>query len=744
MKSESNTAEEQQYSARDTLKFLFREGDTFELCGLGKADRAKVTASGWYKQNGTFDPSQFRAYQNIYVTLNPTLPALAGRSCGRLKEGVPRTSDKDIPVLCNLLFDFDPVRPSGIASTAEEHEAAIDLAGKVRDYLTSQGWPEPLFGDSANGAGLIYPLENLENTPMNVDLVKNCIAAIGDMSDTDAVKIDRTVFNPARLVRLFGTMNKKGDSIPERPHRLSKIISVPENRNPVPIEKLRELAAKVKSNNERPGNERKTDASRLDVERYLNHYGVEIVKTKQNGTAILYCLKSCVFDHSHSPNEAAIVQGHNGALSYQCFHNSCKGRTWQEARQVISGNEKLSAFITGTNETEWIPEEPKNLLDSLLKWNDILSLDIQTEYLLQKLIPKGGITLLFGRGGIGKTSLSMQIAHAVAEGLPFAELQTIKMPVFFIDFENPLSILKERVEKIGKSDNLYVWHISNEIQPPRLDSSKWELYKQLPPGLLIVDTLRASHLSDENDSKPIALIMARLKEFREMGFTILLLHHTPKGNENIFKGSTALLDLADHVLGLEEVREGDTIEFDKENLYRLGTRIKTRYDPHHIFLTFNPAKKGFEVAKDPDLEKMKDIRQILIQSQKIPNQTEFRKMIRDEFDYSDREARRLIKKGEDIYWQKKGKGEGKGHKAFCYVQMSDIYIADKQTQQNNTLSDSDMTTPENQMQPLDNSHLSTCQDTPQQMDTTKDDEEGALTHQQMNILEPVFINAEVE
>lgn len=382
--------------------------------------------------------------------------------------------------------------------------------------------------------------------------------------------------------------------------------------------------------------------------------------------------------------------------------------------------EELIEIIKQT--PEWIPEEPKSLLDSLLKWNDILSLDVKTEYLLENLIPQGSITLLFGRGGIGKTSISLQIAYAIAEGKPFGDFKTIKTPVYFIDFENPLPVLKERVEKIGESDNLWVWHISNPTLPPRLDSKDYELYKQLPPGLLIYDTLRASHLSDENDSKPMALIMSRLKELREIGFTIFLLHHTPKGNEGIFKGSTAILDLADHVLGLEEIKESDSVEFDTDNLYRLGVRIKTRYDPYHIFLRFNAAIKGFEVAKDPDLEKMKDIQQILMQSQKTPNQTEFRKMIRDEFDYSDREARRLIKKGEGIYWQKEGKGEGKSSKAFCYVQMSDIYIGDKWTQQNNTLSDSDMTTPENQMQTLDNSHLSICQDTPQQMDTTNDDE----------------------
>jgi len=307
---------------------------------------------------------------------------------------------------------------------------------------------------------------------------------------------------------------------------------------------------------------------------------------------------------------------------------------------------------------EWIEEPPKSLLSSLLKWNDILALDVKTEYILEKLIPKSSITLLFGRGGIGKTSLMMQIARAIASGISFDILQVIQSPVYYIDFENPLAVLKERVEKIGQSDNLYVWHISNEIQPPKLDSIEWIRYKELPPGLLIIDTLRASHLSDENDSKPMSAIMGRLKELREMGFTILLLHHTPKGNENTFKGSTALLDLCDHVLGLEEVKDldGETIEFDCQNLYKLGTRIKTRYEPYSIYLTFNPEIKGFSIAVDPDIEKMEGIRELLCNSPEPLKQKALRERIKTDLDLPDKETRKLLRKGTGIYWNTE-KGE---------------------------------------------------------------------------------------
>jgi len=121
---------------------------------------------------------------------------------------------------------------------------------------------------------------------------------------------------------------------------------------------------------------------------------------------------------------------------------------------------------------EWVNTDsktPKGLVDSLLKWNDIHNLSIETEWLLDKLIPEGAITLLFGKGGIGKTSLALQIVHAIAEGQEFAGLKTKQVSVTYIDLENPLSVLKERITCLGKTENVLIWHGSCEPAPPRLD-----------------------------------------------------------------------------------------------------------------------------------------------------------------------------------------------------------------------------------------------------------------------------------
>ena len=79
----------------------------------------------------------------------------------------------------------------------------------------------------------------------------------------------------------------------------------------------------------------------IDVEAYLSHYGYVVKNIKTNGTSTIYTLDHCPFDPNHAGGEASIIKTSEGKLLFQCFHDSCKGRTWKEARQIISGSDSL-------------------------------------------------------------------------------------------------------------------------------------------------------------------------------------------------------------------------------------------------------------------------------------------------------------------------------------------------------------------------------------------------------------------
>ena len=76
-------------------------------------------------------------------------------------------------------------------------------------------------------------------------LVKQVLAALAFRFSDDKVTVDECVHNPARLCKLYGSRVRKGDDVPDRPHRCSRILEVPDAVEIVPEEKLAALAESV-------------------------------------------------------------------------------------------------------------------------------------------------------------------------------------------------------------------------------------------------------------------------------------------------------------------------------------------------------------------------------------------------------------------------------------------------------------------------------------------------------------------
>ncbi len=451
------------------INFLHPKSRTFEVCVMkprlkksklwgSEAVQGKGIVAGYFDDN--VKAANLAAQLNkveaegIYATLNPCREALKKRTGGKMKANISRTSDSDINRIKNVLIDIDPKRPSGSCSTKAERRAAERTASNVKKHLKAEGFPYPLVVDSGNGIHLIYRVD-LENNEGNNKRVRQFLSTLADRFDTREVKIDRSVCNPSRLVRLPGTYNRKGEDLPSRPHRRARILEMPKKLRRVPIERIEAFV----SSHEPPAKDEKTftepKGALMNVEAYLKSYGIKTRKIKRYKGGKLYVLKTCLFNKAHTPGKAAIIQSSEGKLYYQCFHNSCQNRRWSEARRAISGDDNLHQFYG--NGLGIDPNE-NPLPSAIMTAADIVDRQIEEKPLIKGLLNEGDSLLIVGQTGIMKSMLSLNIAVNLAcppengrlwglFDLPCKPVKTI-----FIQSENNIRDTKKRIKLMMKGN----------------------------------------------------------------------------------------------------------------------------------------------------------------------------------------------------------------------------------------------------------------------------------------------------
>lgn len=348
------------------LRALVPPGEVVELRAVKVPGYGKpATYSGFYSDLGamargaaelSMDSGKRGAAKGVYLTLNPVLPELLARRSnryGRAEDG-ELAGDKHVGPRRWLLVDVDPVRDSHVSATESEKSAALEALVRLNTHLRNAGWPQPIQCDSGNGYHGLYRID-LPNNDESRDLVKGCLEALAARFDNDRAKIDKSVFNASRIVKLPGTVGRKGDHVPDRPHRVSCVLSIPDvldaNSPPedaygrvgvVPVELLLELAAEAPQPGARqaPRKTRTTSTSdgyqsRLDVPRWLAVRGIEFKERTTTGDGRTVYAITCPFDPSHANPDAAVMQDADGAMSAKCFHDSCSGRGWQEFKRAI-------------------------------------------------------------------------------------------------------------------------------------------------------------------------------------------------------------------------------------------------------------------------------------------------------------------------------------------------------------------------------------------------------------------------
>jgi DNA-binding CsgD family transcriptional regulator len=197
--------------------------------------------------------------------------------------------------------------------------------------------------------------------------------------------------------------------------------------------------------------------------------------------------------------------------------------------------------------------------------HDFLAIEFPPrEYLLSPIIPRQGLIMIHGPRGLGKTQMSLNIAHAIASGGSFLRWSAPSPNgVLFIDGEMPAVVLQERLSRIAHASaseatatfRLITPDLNTKTGLPNLSGHQGQLaidaHVDQSIGLIVLDNLSSLVRSGvENDAESWTVMQTWALRHRAVGRSVLFIHHSGKGGAQ--RGTSRREDVLDTVIGLRK------------------------------------------------------------------------------------------------------------------------------------------------------------------------------------------------
>ncbi|WP_297813676.1 AAA family ATPase [uncultured Methylophaga sp.] len=272
------------------------------------------------------------------------------------------------------------------------------------------------------------------------------------------------------------------------------------------------------------------------------------------------------------------------------------------------------------------------------------------EFLYPQFLPKKQITMIYADGGMGKSWLLFGLAKYATEHNSATPQGAMK--VLYIDVDNPISVLKERgIEHklLNVCEGLTYCHRS------KFDGEPMDLLDELEKRafgdayrntLVLLDSIR--DFADVNNDLAAMRVGNKLKNIRDAGATIIVLHHSTKNGSN-YQGSNNLRNSVDNMYRLMKADAPDgeirwLLEVKKERA--AISDIALTLNTQNLFI----AELDVEEVKlnDDDKDFIDKVKTVLKERGEM-NKTELLKACGHKKD--DKTARVRLDRFDGIHWQ---------------------------------------------------------------------------------------------
>jgi DNA repair protein RadA/Sms len=267
----------------------------------------------------------------------------------------------------------------------------------------------------------------------------------------------------------------------------------------------------------------------------------------------------------------------------ECGFASSKPGTCPDCRRVHGGFVQLVEERAATSRTARrspvAPARPRALKEVVMEGDDRVRTGIgELDRVLGGGVVRGSLVLIGGDPGVGKSTLLLQAARALALAAP---------PVLYVTAEESAAQVKMRADRLGiAADGLLLWPETDlSVVQAQLDDVK--------PRALVIDSIQTVFLP-ELESAPGSVAQVRECGARLMtlakgrGIATFLVGHVTK--EGALAGPRVLEHLVDTVLYFEGERH---------HSYRVLRAVKNRFGSTNEIGVFEMAEQGLVEVQNP-------------------------------------------------------------------------------------------------------------------------------------------------
>jgi hypothetical protein len=207
-------------------------------------------------------------------------------------------------------------------------------------------------------------------------------------------------------------------------------------------------------------------------------------------------------------------------------------------------------------------EQPSKTDNILINWTDFWNQSFPAEdWLIEPIIPRNQLVVIFAPGGTGKSLLALYIAAALATGKEIFAEPKPPTNVLYMDYEMSQAVLYERLTAMGYNKDTDLSRLHYASLPPIGSLDKPEGAKQIcdlaracQAELVIIDTFARAVEGAENDADTVRNFYRWTAiNLKQEGRSLMRIDHAGKDLKKGARGTSAKNDDVDLVWQMTKV-----------------------------------------------------------------------------------------------------------------------------------------------------------------------------------------------